>query len=227
MEGSARWAGGCRRRASVAGAVLICAFTISCGGSTSSASTTTPTAFGSSSALPSSGTESPTPPGGVADPCTLVTQHEASILTGISQSTCQPGNFPIPGTSSLATGYGFQRNWAKMNMLLVWVVPPEQSRNATTTGLVQAPLRGLLGGFAEITYTPVSDLPDADAALIARATAMQSDNGGASQLTISGAGIAVLKGQTFLILTDLVEGHQAASDAALEAQARISLGRIP
>ncbi len=154
------------------------------------------------------------------DPCQLVTASEASALAGASFGA---------GKESTTSGGAKICTYGAATTAVVNVIVTQAPDAATAQGdwaqeeaQAQANIKQGMPSGANATF-PVSDtsVTGADRAAVATATA---SIGG---VTISISAIYVLKGATFFTFSDLVLGHAAAGTSALQAQAAVTLGRVP
>jgi hypothetical protein len=145
------------------------------------------------------------------DPCQVVTQSEASTLAGTTfgagVSTTTSGNAKI-------CTYGGQT----LNVLNVDVaLAPDQATIDAGEAEVEAQLEQSVS--EGLTKTDLTGIGDKAVYLAASKTI--------SGQTISVAAIYVVKGLTFLAISDVVAGAPAPTSAALQAQATTSLSRLP
>ncbi len=178
-----------------------------------------PTAAPLSTPLPTSAAEATSAPIAV-DPCQLVTASEASALAGSSFGS---------GKESTTSGGAKICTYGAATTAVVMVIVAQASDAATAQtnwaqeeAQAQAQLKQGMPSGANATFD-VKDVSvtGADRAAVATATATF---GG---VTIGISAIYVLKGATFFTFSDLVLGHAAAAEGALEAQATVTLGRVP
>ncbi|HEX5241524.1 MAG TPA: hypothetical protein VFW20_11060 [Candidatus Limnocylindrales bacterium] len=145
------------------------------------------------------------------DPCQVVTQSEASALAGTSfgagEETTTSGNAKI-------CTYGSQT----LNVLNVDVaLAPDQATIAAGEAEVESQLQQSVS--EGLTKTDLTGIGDKAVYLAASQTI--------SGQTVSVAAIYVVKGLTFLAISDVVAGSPAPTLAALQAQATTSLSRLP
>jgi hypothetical protein len=149
------------------------------------------------------------------DPCQLVTTQEASTLAGATFGTGKEST--TEGNAKICT-YGGQTS----NVLNVYVV---QAPDVATAQKAEAAALAAAKAVAQKQAPGVSfsqtELADfADGALVISASATISGQ------TLAISGIYVLSGTTFFAITDVVLGQSAPTSDALQAQARVVLGRI-
>lgn len=161
----------------------------------------------SSSAEPSLPTAVPT----AIDPCTLVTQAEASALAGVSLSKGKETTFDTNGKQCgyAATGVVF---------VVQVVQAPDQ---ATVDKAKQQALKDMEQGAQGINVkvTQLSGIGDGAALLTFKDTV-----GG---MSVAATGMYLLKGTVFVAFSDVSIGHAAPSSAAVKSQAQTVLGRLP
>lgn len=148
------------------------------------------------------------------DPCQLVTAAEAGQLAG---TTFGPGKPETTSGNGRLCIYGSQT-------LNVFTVDVGQAPDVATAKSEETAALAELQKASNVSGLKVTELPGfADGADAAVA------QGGATIAgkTISVSAIYVLKGVIFFGFSDLVLGTGAPSASALEAQAQVSLGRVP
>jgi hypothetical protein len=171
--------------------------------------------------LPSAATSAlPTLPDATAvptslDPCQLVTAQEASTLAGATFGAGKEST--TEGNAKICT-YGAQT----ANVLNVYVV---QAPDVATAQAAEAAGLAAAKAAAEqqapgVTFSQTELADFADGALVISASATISGQ------TLAISGIYVLSGTTFFAITDVVLGQPAPTSDALQAQARVVLGRI-
>jgi len=153
------------------------------------------------------------------DPCQLVTSAEASSLAGTTFGD---------GTEETSDGGGKQCFYGGQTMN-VFSVEVAQAPDAATAQAAwsqeeaeaqDAIKKNVPAGITvALTTGDVTGLGDRAATISGSATI--------SGQTINASGIYVLKGATFFAFQDLVLGKSAPAPAALQAQARATLGRVP
>jgi hypothetical protein len=144
------------------------------------------------------------------DPCRLVTQQEASALTG---ATFGPGREESEAAGEKRCVYGYQT----MNVFIVAVVQAATVAEAQSAkDQIRAEAKQQLG--AAVSLSRVAGLGD-------DAESLQG-SGSLGGGTLSLGGIYVLRGRTGFALIDATAGH-APGTGALTAQARTVLGRLP
>ena len=173
----------------------------------------TPLPSAATSALPSfpDGTAVPTS----LDPCQLVTAQEASTLAGATFGAGKEST--TEGNAKICT-YGAQT----ANVLNSYVV---QAPDVATAQAAEAAGLAAAKDAAEkqapgVNFSQTELANFADGALVISASATISGQ------TLAISGIYVLSGTTFFAITDVVLGQSAPTSDALQAQARVVLGRI-
>ncbi len=182
-------------------------------GAATSAAAAPTSAAASTKAAPQAG------PATSLDPCQLVTSAEASALAGVSFG---PGKSESSGTSGKLCVYGAQTH-------NVFTVVVGQAKDAATAGAewvaeqaqAEAALKEQVpsGATVSLHKAGVSGLAD-KAETVTGSAAISGVQFGASA-------IFLLKGATFVQFSDVVVGTAPPSTAALESQARTTLGRVP
>jgi hypothetical protein len=140
------------------------------------------------------------------DPCTLVTQQEASTLTGAAFG---PGKLEVTNAASKRCVYGAQTK----NVLTIFVLrghSPDEARAVKDQMLADAQASDL-----PVNLTPVAGVGD-------EAQALNQSLG----LGISLSAIYVLSGSTGFGIVDLVTGASAPSTASMVTQAQTVIGRL-
>jgi len=157
------------------------------------------------------GSEGPTAAPTALDPCQVVTSEEASTLAGVSFGAGKEST--TKGNAKICT-YGA----ATPNVFTVFVAQaPDAAAAQAAKSQVLATLNSALGKGVKVTSVP--GLADSAAVLSATESA-----GGTA---VAASGIYLLKGLDFLAFSDVALGKPAPTEAALEAQASTSLGRLP
>ncbi len=145
------------------------------------------------------------------DPCTLVTAGEASTLTGLS--------FPVSSASTLA-GFGICTYGEEGNSFVVEVsVAPDPATAKKAEEQAMAQAQNDLPVAFTITQLPAF-APGVDAVMAQFTGSLQGS-------AVSAVGIYLLKGAVFFDITDVAMGGPAPTAAAMQAQAVVSLGRVP
>lgn len=183
----------------------------------SSAPSATPIATPSSadSAAPEAtvaGTAVPT----AIDPCALVTPAEVSKLTG---STFGPSKATTNESNGRVCAYGQEGLF--FNVLVV--VAPDAATAKAQEPAFKADLEKAASdaGLAGMKLTELPDFePGVDAAVI-------HGSASAGGVTIKGVSLYALKGAVLVALSEIMFGGTITSDAAMESQAKVSLGRLP
>ncbi|HSN10856.1 MAG TPA: hypothetical protein VLS51_01945 [Propionibacteriaceae bacterium] len=173
-----------------------------------------PTTSATQSSATTSGSVSSS--GVAVDPCQVVTQSEASSLAGTTfgpgKETEADGSKTCVYTSNLT--HAFQ-------VLVTQASSPSEAQAQWSKYEAQATsaVGQLPSGAPTPTLTPISGLGDrAESATVSASLAGQ---------TLSGNAVYLLKGATFLALSDISVGSPAAATAsALQTQAKTSLSRL-
>jgi hypothetical protein len=154
------------------------------------------------------------------DPCELVTAAEASALAGASFGA---------GTEGTTSGGGrtcvYGSTATAIVQVLVAQAPDASTAQADWTqeqAQAEAALKQAMPAGVDLTFK-VSDASVTGADQAAAVTAKATFSG----VTIGVSGIYVLKGATFFTFSELALGGDAASLSAMEAQAVVTLGRVP
>jgi hypothetical protein len=153
------------------------------------------------------------------DPCQLVTAAEASTLAGASYGSGKAST--TSGGAKLCT---YSSTTAVVNVLVAQAPDAATAQADWTQEQAQAEAaikQGAPSG-VDVTFN-VSDTSVAGADQAALATGQATISG----LKISISAIYLLKGATFVTFSDLAIGQAAAGSSALQAQAAITLGRVP
>jgi hypothetical protein len=192
-----------------------------CGGqpgasSTAQGSTSPSTSTSASTSVGPAGTgATPDASNNALDPCRLVTSQEASRLAGVSYGA------GAGGSGGTICFYGAQAGPQNMNMLAIFVgQAPAGSIRLTARQAAETNLRNWFSG-GSFTSTELTSFSGADQAAVAQGNVTTSG------YTLNGSDVAAWKGALTLVIMNLVEGHPSASSKALEAQAHVSLGRLP
>jgi hypothetical protein len=208
------------RRTAAALAVPVSALLLTACGS--SASTSTSSGSGSAPAAQPAASAAASPSQSAAatslDPCQLVTSSEASSLAG---TTFGPGQEETTNGGKRCI-YGSQTT----NVFTVEVAQAQDSATAQADwSQEQAKAQNLVeqklppGVDVSLNTQNVTGLGDR------AATASGSASVAGHKIGVSG--IYLLKGATFLAFQDLLLGHNPPSSAAMQAEARTALGRVP
>ncbi len=153
------------------------------------------------------------------DPCQLVTSSEASSLAA---TTYGPGQVESSGQNGKRCVYGS----GTTNVFMVEVGQAASAAAARADwSAEQARAQALIdkklpAGISLSART--TDVPG-----LADRAAVASGSASAAGQTLGLSGIYLLKGATFLAFQDVLLGHAAPSAAALEAEARTALSRVP
>jgi hypothetical protein len=173
----------------------------------------TPLPTAATSALPSLPDATAVPTS--LDPCQLVTGQEASTLAG---ATFGAGDETTTEGNAKICTYGAQTR----NVLNVDVVQAPDV--ATAKAAEEAGLAAAKAAAEEqapgVTFNQTELADFADGALVISASTTISGQ------TLAISAIYVLSGTTFFAISDLVIGQPAPTSDALQAQARVVLGRI-
>jgi hypothetical protein len=141
------------------------------------------------------------------DPCQLVTQQEASTLTGVSYG---PGKLEVGGSAtSRRCVYGYQTRHV-FTVIIVQAASADDAKAYAATLRAQA--QHDLG--AQVTLKQVTGIGD-------DAETLRGNRAG-----IDVSGLYVLSGAYGLALVDVTLGHAAGLDV-LTAQAQTALDRLP
>ncbi len=153
------------------------------------------------------------------DPCQLVTASEASALAGASYSSGKSST--TGGGAKICT---YSSTTAVVNVLVTQAGDASTAQADWTQEQAQAEAalkQGTPPGMNLNFKLNDASVTGADKAAVATAS------GSFSGVTLSISAIYVLKGATFFSFSDLALGHAAAPASTLEAQAVVTLGRIP
>ncbi len=194
-------------------AALAALLLVACGSQTTSGSSSPTPATPTPTAQPSA---SPV----ALDPCQLVTAAEASSIAGAS---FKAGKEETSSGGAKTCAYGAQTR----NVFLVVVTQAPDAATAQADwaqeqAKAEAAIQKELPPGASVNLNPsdVSNVPGADMAAVA------SVNTTISGQPVGLTAIYLLKGATFVTFSDLVLGTPPTA-AAMEAQAQITLGRVP
>ena len=171
------------------------------------------------SAAASESADASTGPSAVAtsiDPCQLVTPDEMATLTG-----SQFG----PPSSSTAANNGRVCNYGQegvgFNVIVVQAPDAATAKSQEPAFKAQLEQAATAAGISDAKLTELPDfLPGVDAAIIHGSTTINGTKIGA-------VAFYALKGAVLLALTELTQGGTIATDAAMEAEGKTALGRIP
>ena len=150
------------------------------------------------------------------DPCTLITPAEASKLTGSSFGPSKP---TTNANNARTCDYGQQGLF--FNVLVV--VAPDAATAKAQEPAFKADLEKMASdaGLKSVKLTELPDFePGVDAAVIHGSVT-------AGGQTIKGVSLYALKGAVLFAMSEVMFGGTVTSDAAMEAQAKDSLGRLP
>jgi hypothetical protein len=183
----------------------------------SAAATAEPSASEAPSAAASEPADASAGPTAVAtsiDPCQLVPPSEVATVTGFEWGSDSPGFTTMDNNGRDCSygqeGYGFD---------VIVVQAPDAATAKAQEPAFKAQLEeaARIGGAGTMKLTEMPDfMPGVDAAIL---------HGSA---TAEGVALYALKGPVLLALTELSSfGGPVATDAAMEAEAKTALGRIP
>jgi hypothetical protein len=152
------------------------------------------------------------------DPCQLVTSSEASSLAG---TTFGPGQEETTNGGKRCVYGGQTTN--------VFTVEVAQAQDAATAQADWSQEQSQAQGLAEQKLPPGVNvsLNTQNVSGLGDRAATASGTASVSGQTIGVSGIYLLKGATFLAFQDLLLGHNPPSSAAMQAEARTALGRVP
>jgi hypothetical protein len=151
------------------------------------------------------------------DPCQVVTSSEVATVTGFEWGPSSPLTMDNNGRDCEygQEGYGFD---------VIVVQAPDAATAKAQEPAFKAQLEetAKIGGVADMKLTELPDfMPGVDAAILHGGTT-------ADGTTVNGVALYALKGPVLLALTELSSfGGPVATDAAMEAEAKTALGRIP
>lgn len=195
------------------GIVLGCLLLAACGSTASTAPSSQP----SSSSQPNA---SAAPSGAAANAaCELVTSQEASHLAGVSFGACLP-------ESRNDGGYG---GWAAGDNLVMVELPLGVTPAEIPSAQAEAQyfMVGRMGCGNGAGSSNSVTVPGADRAATAEVSCVRPAPFGPNGQPTYARIIYVEKGANAFWILNMVVSHPAANAAALEAQAKISLGRLP
>jgi len=179
-----------------------------------------PSASEAPSAAASEPADTSTGPTAVAtsiDPCQVVTPGEVATVTGFEWGPVSPQTTDNNGRDCEygQEGYGFD---------VIVVQAPDAATAKAQEPAFKAQLErtAKIGGVADMKLTELPDcVPGVDAAILHGSTTTDG-------ATVNGVALYALKGPVLLALTELASfGGSVATDAAMEAEAKTALGRIP
>jgi hypothetical protein len=217
------------------GLVVMAALLPACSNKTNTASSPSPASTTTSpsraATLPTGiGTSSPAPAPSLTgtgastslDPCQLVTGSEASALAGTTFGTgTEQTNSDSSGTSKTCV-YGSQT----LNVFAVTVAQATSASAAQSDwSQEESRAQALLGKDVPSGISMNFNVNDVNVTGADRAAVGTISETIGGQALNAGA-IYLLKGATFVTFSDLVLGHPAPGAAALEAQAKTTLGRV-
>ena len=148
------------------------------------------------------------------DPCQLVTQDEASKLAGASFGS---GKESKGDNNANFCTYGAGATIFQVSV----IVAPDTATAAAAKGQFKDELSKFQGGEFNIKST---SLPDFASGVEAGVTTGSTSSGGISAKLIA---IYFEKGLVFVGLSDVSVGGGVPSSDAMQAQAKVSLGRLP
>jgi hypothetical protein len=184
--------------------------------------TATETAVSSASEAPSAAASEPTDasagPSAVAtsiDPCQLVTADEVATLMG---APFGPPSSTTGENNSRICDYG--QEGLDFEVIVVQAPDAATAKQQEPAFKAQLEKEATDAGIPNLKLTELPGLePGVDAALLRGTTSTGTPSGGAA--------FYALKGPVLLALSELAEGSRSASDAAIEAEGKVALGRIP
>jgi hypothetical protein len=179
----------------------------------------TRTAEPSMSEAPSEPADASAGPSAVAtaiDPCQLVTPDEVATLVGFPfgspSSTTMDNNGRICEYGQEGVGF---------NVIVVQAPDAATAKAQEPAFKAQLEQAATDSGVKNMKLTELPEFePGVDAAIL---SGSQDLNG----MTVSGVAFYALKGPVLLALTELLQGANIATDAAMESEAKTALGRIP
>ena len=177
--------------------------------STSATSTPSPTAAISASAAP---TAAPT----TLDPCKLVTSDEVSKLTG---TTFGPGDASTTENNDKLCSYGQEG----LVFEVLVAVAPDAATAKNDEPAFKAQLEQAISqaGPTDLKLTELPDFePGVDAAVLSGSVTVAGQK-------ITAIALYALKGAVLVALSDVAVGGSVPTSAAMQAQARLTLGRLP
>jgi hypothetical protein len=151
------------------------------------------------------------------DPCQLVSPSEVATVTGFEWGPPSPVTMDNNGRDCEygQEGYGFD---------VIVVQAPDAATAKAQEPAFKAQLEqaAKVGGIADMKLTELPDfVPGVDAAILHGSSTVDGT-------TVDGVAFYALKGPVLLAMTELASfGGTVASDAAMEAEAKTALGRIP
>ena len=150
------------------------------------------------------------------DPCTLLTQAEASTLAGVSLAA---GTSSTAESNARMCSYGAE---GSVVQLLVAVAPDPASAKAAEPGFKTLLEQGVAqAGIANPKLTEMADFdPGVDAAMV-------EGSASAAGKKLSAIALYALKGAVIVAISNIGVGSPVASSADLQAQAHTTLARLP
>jgi hypothetical protein len=180
--------------------------------------TAAPSAFEAPSAAASEPADASAGPSAVAtsiDPCQLVTADEVAALTG---SQFGPPSSTTAENNSRICDYG--QEGLGFDVVVVQAPDAATAKQQEPAFKAQLEKTATDAGIPNIKLTELPNFePGVDAALLRGTTINGTPFGGVA--------FYALKGPVLLALSELTQGSPSTSDAAIEAEAKIALGRIP
>ena len=180
----------------------------------------------SASEAPSAATSEPADasagPSAVAtsiDPCQLVPTSEVATVTGFEWGSDSPGSTTMDNNGR-DCNYG--QEGVEFDVIVVQAPDAATAKAQEPAFKAQLEQTAKIGGIADMKLTELPDfLPGVDAAILDGSTTIDGTK-------VGGVAFYALKGPVLLALTELTQmGSPIATDAAMEAEAKTALGRIP
>ncbi len=150
------------------------------------------------------------------DPCQLVTQDDVATLVG----------FPFgPSSSTTMDNNGRVCEYGQegVDVTVIVVQAPDAATAKSQEPAFKAQLEQAAtdAGIADMKLTELPDfVSGVDAAILHGTTTIDGTE-------VGGVAFYALKGPVLLAMTELTQGGAPVTDAAMEAQAKTALGRIP
>jgi hypothetical protein len=165
---------------------------------------------------PADASEGPSAVATAIDPCQLITSDEVATVTGAQFGP--PSSTTMENNGRICTygqeGLGF-------NVIVVQAPDAATAKAEEPAFKAQLEQEATTGGIKNMKLTELPDFePGIDAAIL-------SGSVDANGIKVGGVAFYALKGSVLLALTELVQGANIATDAAMEAEAKTVLGRLP
>jgi hypothetical protein len=152
------------------------------------------------------------------DPCQLVPRDEVATVTGIEWGTSSPSATTMDNNGR-ACEYG--QEGVQFDTIVVQAPDAATAKAQEPAFKAQLEQTANIAGIADMKLTELPDFePGVDAAIISGSTTINGTK-------VGGVAFYALKGSVLLALTELTQGGGTATDAAMEAEAKTALGRIP